>query len=222
VGVCVKTINVNHEQGSEPKDLDIREETIRSLKKQLEESKKREPAGALANGDITMVDMTSVQEKNNGGNYNANAYAGAVEVDVSSLGTVLTASAAGLLKDAHFTAFVNRKVFRYAKYWVPVRDAPPDSALANYFRSQWYGDYVERGLGRHPCFDDWWVHNGLYIRQRLNQKRTNNIGQLRKVFKGMFVDGIPVKMTGYILNLTVFLILFKFFSKGENKSCDEG
>jgi hypothetical protein len=70
---------------------------------------------------------------------------------------------------------------------VPARDAPVDSALALYFESNWYGDYVQRTLGRHPRFDDWWFHNGVYIRQRLNQKRTNNIGQLRKIFKGMFL-----------------------------------
>ena len=160
------------------------EATIRKLTRQLEESKKREPASALSSGNFSLVDLSGVRATNrrDGGNRES----GQEELDVSSLGTVLTAGAAGLLKDVEFTSFVKRKAFWYAKYWVPARDAPVDSALANYFKSNWYGDYVQRNLGRHPCFDDWWIHNGMYIRQRLNQKRTNNIGQLRKICKGMF------------------------------------
>ena len=168
-------------------DMDVSidlEATIRDLKKQLEESKQRESANALANGPFSLVDLSGVRATNQ--SENGVRGAGREDLDVSSLGTVLTAGAAGLLKDVEFTVFVNRKAFRYAKYWVTARDAPVDSALANYFNSNWYGDYVQRTLGRHPRFDDWWMHNGVYIRQRLNQKRTNNIGQLRKIFKGMF------------------------------------
>jgi hypothetical protein len=161
------------------------EATIRNLTKQLAESKKRESTSALANGTFSLVDLSGVRATNR--DDDGDQGAGKEELDVSSLGTVLTAGAAGLLKDVEFTLFVNRKAFRYAKYWVPARDAPVDSALALYFESNWYGDYVQRTLGRHPRFDDWWFHNGVYIRQRLNQKRTNNIGQLRKIFKGMFL-----------------------------------
>jgi hypothetical protein len=107
-----------------------------------------------------------------------------IEIDVSSLGTVLTTGLTGLLKDDQFTEFCNRKAFRYAKYWVPARDAPPDSALANYYRDRWWLDHVKRYKGLNQSFDDFWCHNGNYVRSRLNTKRTNTIGQLRRIFKG--------------------------------------
>jgi hypothetical protein len=107
-----------------------------------------------------------------------------IEIEVSSLGTVLTTGAAGLLKDDHFTTFCNKKAFRYAKYWLPARDAPQDSALAKFYRDRWWSEHVKRNIGCHPCFDEFWVHNGQYVRNRLSTKRTNTIGQLRQIFKG--------------------------------------
>ena len=132
------------------------------------------------------MDLSVVRGANGGAQNDENA--DTVTGEISSLGTELAASATGLLKDVRFTAFVNRKAFRYAKYWVAARDALPGSALANYFKEHWWEDYVRRVPRRPPCFDKWWAHNGQYIRQRINQKRTNNIGQLRKVFKGMFCE----------------------------------
>ena len=106
--------------------------------------------------------------------------------DVSSLGSSLTASANSLLKNFHFTTFCNRKAYRYAKYWVPVRDSPSDSELASYFRNNWWDEHVLRATSRLPTFPEWWYHNGITIRQRLNQKRTNDIGRIRATFKGKF------------------------------------
>jgi hypothetical protein len=108
------------------------------------------------------------------------------DTEVSSLGTAVTTNTMGLLKDNHFTSFCNKRVFRYCKYWWSTRDSPTNSELAGFFRAHWWGDYQRREMGSHPCFDKWWTENGMYIRQKLSLKRTNNISQLRKIFKGMY------------------------------------
>jgi hypothetical protein len=65
---------------------------------------------------------------------------GETEEEVSSLGTGLTTFGGELFKDPHFTSFCNKKVFRYCKYWWTTRDAPAESALAVFFRDNWWED----------------------------------------------------------------------------------
>ena len=160
--------------------MDIHEATIKRLEREIGEMKKRDLSTSTTSGDYS-INMAAVGRA---ANDNEGANDQMLDEEVSSLGTVLTVGHAGLLKDLRFTSFVNRRAFRYAKYWVAARDVPPESALATYFKDNWYEDCVARSRARHPCFDEWWVYNGQYIRQRLSQKRTNNIGQLRKVFRG--------------------------------------
>ena len=111
-----------------------------------------------------------------------------VGADVSTLGSMLTTSENGLLKNLKFTYFCNKRVYRYAKYWDPRRDSPVNSALAKFCRENWWDGYVKRETQRLPPFEEWWFHNGFCIRQRINQKRSNDTGRIRKTFKGKCFD----------------------------------
>jgi hypothetical protein len=164
-------------------------ERIEELESKIHELEKSKTAVPLDTGgfNINLGGEDGTVER---GGENRQRNGGMADTEVSSLGTGITSGGMGLVKDNNFTSFCNKKVFRYCKYWCPPRDSPTNSGLAVFFKERWWGDYQQREMGRHPSFEYWWTENGMYIRQKLNLKRTNNISQLRKIFKGMYFGAL--------------------------------
>ena len=78
-------------------------------------------------------------------------------------------------------SLVNNQVFRYVKYWDNERDAPPTEALAEMVRKDHWEKHVTFDQ---MCFEKWWYTVCPFVKARINLKRTNQVSQIRNMFKG--------------------------------------
>ena len=127
-------------------------EHIKELMGVIHELEKNKTAVTLETGGFS-INLGGEDGTTGRGGENRQMIGGMTDGEVLSLGTALTVGAVGLLTDTHFTSFCNKRVFRYCKYWWSPRDTRTNSELAVFFREKWWGDYQQREMGRHPCFD---------------------------------------------------------------------